>query len=221
MLERFLVVQRDPQIMSIIHQVVLSFSRHFFFSQVFTTPHCWGGGQENINGKTNRAGLTESVIQGKTSPDPVSACSPWRWAVPALQRSYSGQVAATTSPAPPRTAALLMFRSHSFADTRRPAGTHTVCLPDFSCGECGSWLGTASWSGLPPPLHAWREGVIGGVRGVPPVSIGTEAHRGSLKEGLKLWYRPPPPLSIPSYPPSSTHTNTQTNGNNLNVTHAN
>lgn len=29
MLERFLVVQRDPQIMPIINEVILGFSRHF------------------------------------------------------------------------------------------------------------------------------------------------------------------------------------------------
>lgn len=64
-----------------------------------------------------------------------------------------------------------------------------MCASDFSRAECGSWVGTASCPGSPP--RARREGVIGGVRGVPPVSIGTEEHRGSLREGLRLRYLPP------------------------------
>lgn len=73
-------------------------------------------------------------------------------------------------------------------------------FPDFSRGECGSWLGPASCPGLSPSRTEggcdWRS------PGTPPVSIGTEAHRGSAEEGLRVWYLPPSP---PSYPPHTTH----------------
>ena len=76
-----------------------------------------------------------------------------------------------------------------------------MCFPTFPVVsvEVG-WV-------LPPALDSPPLGTEGGCDwtspGTPPVSIGTEAHRGSAEEGLRVWYLPPSP---PSYPPHTQHT---------------
>lgn len=77
-----------------------------------------------------------------------------------------------------------------------------MCFPTFPVVsvEVG-WV-------LPPALDSPPLGTEGGCDwtspGTPPVSIGTEAHRGSAEEGLRVWYLPPLSSLLPST--HTTHT---------------
>lgn len=73
---------------------------------------------------------------------------------------------------------------------------------EFSlCGGLGSWSGPAFCPGLSARTDC--EGVIGGVRGFPPVSIGTESHRGSDGGGARTLV-PAPFLYAPPADPRRT-----------------
>lgn len=73
---------------------------------------------------------------------------------------------------------------------------------EFSlCGGLGSWSGPAFCPGLSARTDC--EGVIGGVRGFPPVSIGTESHRGSDGGGARSLV-PAPFLYAPPADPRRT-----------------
>lgn len=124
MLERFLVVQRDPQIMPIINEVVFGFSRHF--QCVTTTPHCQrristGNETGQLNRHSNprrnnpKSGLVHVLHHSEASrhcsaPTPPSTAAKWRQ----LLHRRSGE----------------RKKNHgnsfnSFKNTRRPPGTAT------------------------------------------------------------------------------------------------
>ena len=74
-------------------------------------------------------------------------------------------------------------------------------FPDFSRGECGSWLGPASCPGL--SLSARREGVIGRVRGPHLFPLEQRRTVAPRRRGSESGTCPPSP---PSYPPHTQHT---------------
>lgn len=79
---------------------------------------------------------------------------------------------------------------------------------------------------LPPALASPSPRPEGGCdwrsAGIPPVSIGTKAHRGYLEAGLYVRYLPSvSPLLPHTVDCRALHAHKHTHGNNLNVIHAN
>lgn len=193
MLERFLVVQRDPQIMPIINEVVLGFSGHFHSTRRSALPD----GTERKQAALRREIQVEKKNQKlKTIPNPVSRCSPSQRSVPALtppstapqQLASLAAAAAAAAPLNPENA-------------RRPTDTascgHRCVFLTFPVASVEVGLGPASglWT-LPPRTEAGRErgegrGVIGGVRGSHLFPLEQRRTVAPLEEWLKLWCLPP------------------------------